>query len=296
MSHRNSPDMVGQTFLSAQVEPSEPRRSGGAGILVCPKRTFRISTPFRIAPVLLLLLTTTSLAQTTVPADAPPAKAADVSVFQLFVKGGFVMYPLALCSIVAVGIIFERFLALRRTRVIPPQFIPGLKRVFNDPRDDRDAALAYCKTHDAPIARVMAAGIKRLPRGWPAAEKAIEDEGGNQALKLRHNMRLLYALGSVSTLLGLIGTISGMIKAFQVAAVAGVGRVDQLSTGIYEAMVCTFAGLAVAIVVTTFYYYLVGRIERLVSEINDTVNTFADEAGANNPEPTNEPAADLATA
>jgi biopolymer transport protein ExbB len=238
-----------------------------------------------------------SIAQTTAPADAtaPPTKAVDVSIFQLFVKGGFVMYPLALCSIVAVGIIFERFLALRRARVIPPQFMPGLKRVFNDPREDRDAALAYCKTHDAPIARVMAAGIKRLPRGWPAAEKAIEDEGGNQALKLRHNMRLLYALGSVSTLLGLIGTISGMIKAFQVAAVAGVGRVDQLSTGIYEAMVCTFAGLAVAIVVTTFYYYLVGRIERLVSEINDTVNTFADDAGANDPE-AKEEAADLATA
>jgi biopolymer transport protein ExbB len=97
-------------------------------------------------------------------------------------------------------------------------------------------------------------------------------------------MRFLYALGSVATLLGLIGTISGMIKAFQVAAVAGVGRVDQLSTGIYEAMTCTFAGLAVAVVVTLFYYFVMGRIEGLVGELNDTVSRFANDYGINDPE------------
>jgi biopolymer transport protein ExbB len=203
------------------------------------------------------------------------------TVFQLFFKGGFFMYPLALCSVVAVGLIFERSLALRRSRVIPRDFIPGLKGILKDVREDRDSALAYCAKHDSPIARVIAAGIRRLPRGWHAAEKAIEDEGANQALRLRHNMRFLYALGSVGTLLGLIGTISGMIKAFQVAAVAGVGRVDQLSTGIYEAMTCTFAGLAVAIVVTVFYYFFVGRIERLLVDMNETVNRFADDYGIN---------------
>jgi biopolymer transport protein ExbB/TolQ len=70
-----------------------------------------------------------------------------------------------------------------------------------------------------------------------------------------------------------------MIKAFQVAAVAGVGRVDQLSRGIYEAMTCTFAGLAVAIVVTSFYYFFAGRIERLISEMNDVLAQFADTYG-----------------
>ena len=215
---------------------------------------------------------------------APPAQIAhppDVSVFGLFIKGGFFMYPLALCSVIAIAIIFERFLALRRSRVVPPEFLPGLKNTFKEIGRDNAAAIAYCKSHDSPLARVLAVAIKRLPRGWAAAEKAIEDEGGNQTLRLRHNMRFLYALGSVATLLGLIGTISGMIKAFQVAAVAGVGRVDQLSTGIYEAMTCTFAGLAVAIVVTTFYYFFVGRIERLIGEINDAVNRFADDYGIN---------------
>jgi biopolymer transport protein ExbB len=238
-----------------------------------------------LAFILLLAAASGALAQS--PAATQPATAAktpDISVFQLFFKGGFFMYPLALCSVVAIGIIFERFAALARKRVLPGAFVPGLRGVFKDPQEDRDAALTYCKSHDSPLARVIAAGIRRLPRGWSAAEKAIEDEGGNQALRLRHNMRFLYALGSVATLLGLIGTISGMIKAFQVAAVAGVGRVDQLSTGIYEAMTCTFAGLAVAVVVTLFYYFFMGRIERLVGEMNDTVNQFANDYGINEAE------------
>ena len=243
------------------------------------------------APGLVLMLVSGggALAQSA----TPPAATPDISVFQLFIKGGFFMYPLALCSVVAIGIIFERFAALARNRVLPGQFVPGLRAVFKDAQEDRDAALDYCKSHDSPLARVLAAGIRRLPRGWSAAEKAIEDEGGNQALGLRHNMRLLYALGSVATLLGLIGTISGMIKAFQVAAVAGVGRVDQLSTGIYEAMTCTFAGLAVAVVVTLFYYYFMGRIERLVGDMNDTVNQFADDYGINVAEKRGEAEAEL---
>ncbi len=244
---------------------------------------------FRTIKIVLIAVSILLLSSATRAADAPAASqpaataqaAQDISVFQLFIKGGFFMYPLALCSIIAIGIIIERFVALRRNQVLPPDFVPGLCNVFKDPAEDREAALAYCKSHDSPLARVLAAGIRRLPRGWTPAEKSMEDEGANQALRLRHNMRFLYSLGSVATLLGLIGTISGMIKAFQVAAVAGVGRVDQLSTGIYEAMTCTFAGLAVAIVVTVFYYYLVGRIERLIAELNDIVNHFADAYGVN---------------
>lgn len=214
-------------------------------------------------------------------AATQPAAAPKISVIDLFFKGGFFMYPLALCSIISVTIIIERFLALRRGNIIPRGFLPGLKSVFRDPREDRDKALEYCRRHDSAVARMVAAGIKRLGRGLTAAEKAIEDAGANEALKLRRNMRFLYALGSIGTLLGLIGTISGMIKAFQVAAVAGVGRVDQLSTGIYEAMVNTFGGLAVAIIVTLFYYFFIGRIERLISELNDELNEFSDEYGFN---------------
>ncbi len=239
--------------------------------------------PAVLGAVLFLMTAARATAQeaTDSAAATQPAAAPNISVVDLFFKGGIFMYPLALCSIIAVTIILERFLALRRGNIVPRGFLQGLKTVFHDTRDDRDAALEYCRQHDSAVARMVAAGVKRMPRGLTAAEKAIEDAGANEALKLRRNMRFLYAIGSVATLLGLIGTIWGMIKAFQVAAVAGVGRVDQLSTGIYLAMVNTFSGLAVAIVVTLFYYLLIGRIERLISELNEELSEFSDEYGFN---------------
>jgi biopolymer transport protein ExbB len=214
---------------------------------------------------------------------APEGQKKDPTLFELFEKGGKVMWVLAASSVLAVAIIFERFFALRRNRIIPPGFVPGLKSICRDPREDRDRALDYCKANDSPMARMVAAFIKRLPMGFQAAEKALEDAGGNEALKLRSNMRMLYAIGSVATLLGLIGTIAGMIKAFMNTAKAGNAdnKVELLSEGIYEAMVCTFGGLAVAIVVTIFYYYFVGRIEKLVGEINDELTAFSDEYGLN---------------
>ena len=208
--------------------------------------------------------------------DAPLPK---LSPIDLFWKAGFFIWPLSLCSILSVAVIIERFIALRRAKVIPADFLPGLKRVYADGREDREQALRYCEEHDSPLARMIGAGIRRLPRGVAAAEKAIEDTGANETLKLRQNMRFLYSMGSVATLLGLIGTIAGMIKAFQVASVMGPGHADKLSEGIYEAMVNTFAGLAIAIVVTIFYYFFIGRIEKLVSEMNDAVNEFGRDAG-----------------
>ncbi len=207
----------------------------------------------------------------------------DLSVFQLFLKGGPVMWVLAASSVFALAIIIERLFALRRRQVIPAGFMQGLKTVAPDPQQYRGAALEYCRTHDSPIARMVAAGVKKMPRGHDAAEKAIEDAGGNEALKLRQNMRMLYAIGSIATLLGLIGTIAGMIKAFQVTAAAGdaPNKVELLSTGIYEAMVCTFGGLFVAIICTAGYYYFAGRIEKLIGDINDELTSFSEEYGLN---------------
>lgn len=233
---------------------------------------------------------TTQAAGTTDAGGSGEAPLPKLSPIDLFWKAGFFIWPLALCSILSVAVIIERMIALRRVKIIPPGFLDGLKRVYADNREDREQALRYCEEHDSPLARMIAAGIRRLPRGVAAAEKAIEDTGANETLKLRQNMRFLYSLGSVATLLGLIGTIAGMIKAFQVASVMGPGHADKLSEGIYEAMVNTFAGLAIAIVVTIFYYFFVGRIEKLVSEMNDSVNEFGRDAGFD-ADPTGEVAA-----
>jgi biopolymer transport protein ExbB len=216
-------------------------------------------------------------APSTAPTTAPVQGAIqERTLFELFQAGGPFMYALLACSILSVAIIIERLVSLRKSAAMPPGFMAGLRGVYRDPQEDRAAALEYCRLHDSSIARIVAAGIRRIPRGAEATEKAVEDAGANEALKLRKNVRMLYALGSVATLLGLIGTISGMIKAFQVAAGGGLGKAELLAKGIYEAMVNTFGGLAVAIVCTIFYYLFLGRIERLVTEMNDAVGEFAE--------------------
>jgi biopolymer transport protein ExbB len=204
------------------------------------------------------------------------AAAEKQTLWELFVAGGPAMYALLASSVLAVAIIIERFASLRRSAVIPAGFTPGLLGVFRDTVEDRQQAIQYCKSRDSAIARVVVAGLNRLPRGPVAGEKAMEDAGANEALRLRRNIRMLYAIGSVATLLGLIGTISGMIKAFQVASGGGMGKAELLAKGIYEAMVCTFGGLAVAIVCTAFYYYFLGRIERLIGDLNEAFAEFGE--------------------
>lgn len=247
-------------------------------------RLLSVAAGVGMAVVMAAALAATGQAQgaaAPVAAGPPPPAAVGPSVWELHNKGGYVMWVLDACSVLALTIIFERLYSLRRSRVIPPGFLPGLRAVYRDPVADRGRAVEYCRANDSPAGRMVAAFVKRMPRGFAAAEKALEDAGGNEVLRLRANLRVFYAIGSVATLLGLIGTIAGMIRAFMATAEAGdaANKVQLLSTGIYEAMVCTFGGLAVAILVTAFYYYFVGRVEKLVTEINDELTAFADEYG-----------------
>lgn len=222
--------------------------------------------------------TTGPAGATAAEVDAQVVKTPERTLLEWFFDGGVFMYPIALCSVLAVAIIIERLLTLQRGRVAPAGFLPGLKSTMRDLNRDREreAGLAYARPQDHALARVIAAGIKRAPRGVEAMERAMEDQGGSEAVKLRRNMRFLYAIASVSTLLGLIGTIQGMIQAFQAAEVVGTGKFGPLAKGIYVALITTFAGLLVAIPVTVAYYFLAGRIERLVSVLNDEAGDFVD--------------------
>ncbi len=196
-----------------------------------------------------------------------------MSFLELLMKGGYFMIPIAGCSLLGLAVIIERFIALRRGAIVPAGFMNGLKQAFTDPRD-RQAGLDYCHAHDSPIARVAAAGIRKLHRDEESVEQAIEDAGANEVAKLRRNLRMLYGVAAVAPMLGLLGTVWGMIQAFQVAAAKGLGRAEALASGIYEALVTTFAGLCVAIPVLIFYYYFLDKIERIVSHMNDVSVEF----------------------
>ncbi len=214
----------------------------------------------------------TPFTQTTIVTHPP-----DISILQLLLKGGWIMIPIGIASMFGLALILERVVALRRGKIIPRRFLRDLKKIAPEGAEIREAALPYCREHPSPIARIMAAGLRKLPQGQAAVERAVEDSGGVEVQKLRHNMRTIYGLTVITPMLGLLGTVSGMIDAFRITASAeGLGKAELLAKGIYEALVCTYAGLLVAIPILLIYYFFIRKIESYVSEMNELSIDFAD--------------------
>lgn len=198
------------------------------------------------------------------------------SIWDFVVKGGPMMIPLGLCSLVALTVIIERLVSLRRGNVTPPGFLPGLKKVLGDGVDDRDEMLEYCQGDGSPIANVFAAGIKRLGEPVERLEKHIQEAGQREVLKLRKYLRTLAVIASIAPLMGILGTVFGMITAFQTVAASSeaLGKAELLAKGIYEAMITTAAGLMIAIPVLIAYHWISAKIDRLVGEMDKMTVEF----------------------
>lgn len=199
------------------------------------------------------------------------------SLLGLIAKGGPVVVVIGLFSIVAISVAAERFVSLRRNRIIPPNFMHGLSEAFGPSGNDLAAAQNYCERTPSPVSNVIRAGVQRLGRRLEIVEKAVEDAAAREADRMRRGLETLAMVGSVSPLLGLLGTIYGMISAFRAAADEGLGRAEVLATGIYEALVSTAAGLTVAVPTLLLYHFFLGRVERLTEEIEQVGNEFLDQ-------------------
>jgi len=215
--------------------------------------------------------------QRTIDLAVKSGKPGPVSLFELIVKGGYVMYPLGLCSVLALALAVERFISLKRDKILPPEFVAGIKDEFSG-TDDIDKAVAYCENRPSPISNIFKAGIGRVMHGAASIEKAIEDAGSREVDKLKRSLRPLSVIATVAPLLGLLGTVYGMISAFQSASAMGVGKADRLATGIYEALVTTAAGLTLAIPVLVVYQILCSRVDKLVDHMDDEAIDFLEYA------------------
>lgn len=197
-----------------------------------------------------------------------PAHAGLVStVWDLTIKGGPVMIPIAICSLVALALVVERLLSLKREKVMPTAFVTGVRPALSR---GQSAALEFCRSHPSPIARVLEAGIRRWDRPLEHVEKHITEAGLRETTLLRKNFRGLVVITAVSPLLGLLGTVFGMITAFRTVAASAdaLGRTELLAAGIYEAMVTTAAGLIVAIPTLLTYHALAAKVDRLVFDMD----------------------------
>jgi biopolymer transport protein ExbB len=182
------------------------------------------------------------------------------------------MVPIGLCSIALVTYLLERLVNMRRGKIIPNRFVEDLRALRDNHRLTPKALEEICRVHPCPMANVVKASLLRLGHPLLEVEKAMEDAAAREVAILRSGIRPLTAIASIAPLLGLIGTVFGMIDAFIVTSQPGLkDRTELLASGIYEALVATAAGLLVAVPALLAAYYFTGRLDRLSREIGDVL-------------------------
>jgi biopolymer transport protein ExbB len=206
---------------------------------------------------------------------AAPAANDPVSLLDILLQGGWVMVPLLLLSGAALYLFVERLMAVRRAEG-DPEAATG--RIRRDVRAGRiEEALQFCREEDTPITRILRQGLERLGRPISEIQDAVQAAGKHEAFALEKRTDLLASIASVAPLLGFFGTVMGMIEAFrQVQTLQSNADPSVLAGGIWEALVTTATGLAVGIFALLAYNYLLGRIKRLINDMERSATAFID--------------------
>jgi len=196
--------------------------------------------------------------------------------FDTLVKGGWVMIPLAVCSFVALAVIIERFYSgPRRSRVIPEGLFRDIEELIRQRRFAEAAGL--CRANNTPLARISLAAVHNVDRGKDAVTEAVEAAGRKEAHRLQRFLGLLGTIAAVAPLLGLLGTVFGMITTFSVIEGEGVGNAQALSGGISAALITTATGLTIAIPSMIFHRFFVARSKSLIVEMEENAAKLVDE-------------------
>jgi biopolymer transport protein ExbB len=188
-------------------------------------------------------------------------------VIDLILKGGIFMYPIILCSIIALAVFLERLWVLRRKHIIPDEFIRNVGDLLRQQKVSE--ALFLCQGDTSSISNIFSAGLKNIGRGLWLVKEAIEERGGREAVILEKRVGILATIANLTPLLGLLGTVSGMIKTFNVISVQGVGNPTALAGGIAEALITTATGLCVAIPTLVCHRILKDKAESLIFEMEE---------------------------
>jgi len=188
-------------------------------------------------------------------------------MLEIFKAGGLLMWPLFICSAVAIAIIGERFWSLQTKRISPPDLMTQIWRWLKN--DQIDNTRISSLQRSSPLGQILAAGLATRNSTRDITKENIEDIGRHVTLSLERNLNTLGTIAAISPLLGLLGTVIGMIKVFAVITTEGVGNPETLAGGISEALITTAAGLVVAIPSLIFYRYFRGKINILVVDMEE---------------------------
>ena len=175
------------------------------------------------------------------------------------------MYPIFICSLIAVAVFFERMFYLKSIKTKTKRFVSRVKKLVK--KGEIELAISACRKSITPISKIMLAGLMKFGQGREGIKEAIEDSANQEIPILERNLATLSTIGNITPLLGLLGTVFGMIKAFNVIAIMGVGKPEALAGGISEALLTTAFGLSVAIPTIVIYNYLSHRVDKLIKEM-----------------------------
>ena len=194
---------------------------------------------------------------------------------KIFQMGGPLMYPILLCSILFVGIFLERLYHLHRSQIDTHEFIAGIRNILK--KKNIAEAISICEETPGPVAHVLKAGILKHDRPKEEIKETIEDAALYEVPRLEKNLVVLATIAHITPLLGLLGTVIGMINAFQrIQELGGVHKASDLAGGIWEALITTAAGLSVAIPVYVAYNYLVSRVNSMVLDMERGATEIVD--------------------
>jgi len=202
-------------------------------------------------------------------------KEVSMNLWELAMKGGWLMIPIGALSVVAVYIFVERYFAVRRAAKTDENFMNRIKDYIHDGKIE--SALALCRSTDSPIASMIEKGIQRIGRPLNDINTAIENVGRLEVFKLERGLPALATCAGGAPMIGFLGTVTGMIRAFYDMSMAGSNiDIEILSSGIYEAMVTTVAGLSVGIIAYFGYNVLVANVEKVVNGLEAHTVEFMD--------------------
>ncbi len=193
---------------------------------------------------------------------------------ELFNKGGPFMWPLLFSLVIGIAVIFERLWTLSRASINTKKFMGQVQEALE--RDGVEGAVNVCANTRGPIASIFHAGLLRLDRGLESVERAIEDAGSIEMAFLERGMIWLATIANVAPMLGFLGTVSGMIRAFEAIARAGDVEPSLVASGISEALITTATGLTIAIPIQAFHNYFVSRIDKIVIDMEESSSALVD--------------------
>ncbi|MFN9594595.1 MAG: MotA/TolQ/ExbB proton channel family protein [Pirellulaceae bacterium] len=201
--------------------------------------------------------------------SATPSAASTGTLRQWFAKGGILMYPIALCSLLLTAFSVERWISLRQGHLVPKPFVKRLLEQVRSQQLEKEEAIELCERNPSEMSDILLAALRKYGRPQLEIEQAVVDAGDRSSQKLKKNLRVFHAISNVAPLLGLLGTVLGMMESFNaIATSSAIGRPDLLAGGIGQALITTAAGLLVAIPAYLASIYFLSKVDRALIQMD----------------------------